>query len=108
MHNFTDWKKFLKRESFIELNARERPTALMDAGTAHEILGPFERLKSPCLPLQSIVAQANDGVVILPGSIAQALALMVAIGRAYQGGCMGEVSAAKIAGALERRCSCLS
>jgi malonate decarboxylase beta subunit len=97
----TDMDIFLARKSFIELNARERCTAVLDAGTCREILGPFDRLKSPWLPLQNIVAQADDGVVIARGTIDGAPAVVAAIESSYQGGSMGEVSGAKIAGALE-------
>jgi malonate decarboxylase beta subunit len=88
-------------DSFIELNARERARAILDAGTFRELLGPFERMKSPWLPLQGVVAQADDGVVIARGRIAGRPAVVAAIEGAYQGGSIGEVSGAKIAGALE-------
>jgi malonate decarboxylase beta subunit len=89
------------RESFIELSARERARAILDADTFRELLGPFARLKSPWLPLQGVVAQADDGVVIARGRIGGEPAVVAAIEGAYQGGSIGEVSGAKIAGALE-------
>lgn len=92
---------FLNRRSFIELSARERAAAILDAGTFRELLGPFDRLKSPWLPLQGVVAQADDGVVIARGLIDGAAAVIAAIEGAYQGGSIGEVSGSKIAGALE-------
>jgi malonate decarboxylase beta subunit len=92
---------FLERRSFIELSARERAEALLDAGTFRELLGPFDRLKSPWLPLQGIVAQSDDGVVIARGRIEGREAVVAAIEGAYQGGSVGEVSGAKIAGSLE-------
>lgn len=92
---------FLARRSFIELLARERARAVLDAGTFRELLGPFERLKSPWLPLQDIVQQADDGVVIARGQIEGHEAVVAAIEGAYLGGSIGEVSGAKIAGALE-------
>jgi malonate decarboxylase beta subunit len=97
----TDWKHFLERKSFIELKARERMLALLDPGSAREILGPFDRLKSPWLPMQGIVAQADDGVVLGRGTIDGQPAVVAAIESAFQGGSMGEVAGAKIAGALE-------
>jgi malonate decarboxylase beta subunit len=87
--------------SFIELTARERARAIVDAGSFRELLGPFERLKSPWLPLQEVVAQADDGVVVARGRIAGHRAAVAAIEGAYQGGSIGEVSGAKIAAALE-------
>jgi malonate decarboxylase beta subunit len=89
------------RRSFIELSARERARALLDAGTFRELLGPFARLKSPWLPLQDVVAQADDGVVVARGRIAGQPAVIAALESAYQGGSIGEVSGAKIAAALE-------
>jgi malonate decarboxylase beta subunit len=89
------------RDSFIELPARERARALLDAGTFRELLGPLERLKSPWLPRQGVVAQADDGVVVARGLIDGASAVVVAVEGAYQGGSIGEVSGSKIAGALE-------
>lgn len=89
------------RHSFIELSARERARAILDAGSFRELLGPFERLKSPWLELQGVVAQSDDGVVIARGRILGVSAVVAAVEGAYQGGSVGEVSGAKIAGALE-------
>jgi malonate decarboxylase beta subunit len=89
------------RQSFIELTARERARAILDAGTFRELLGPFERLKSPWLPLQGVVAQADDGVLVARGRIDGKAAVIAAVESAYQGGSIGEVSGSKIAGALE-------
>jgi malonate decarboxylase beta subunit len=99
-----DYRRFLERRSFIEMRARERARALLDPGSFRELLGPFDRIKSPWLPLQGIVAQADDGVVLARGTVDGAAALVAAIESAYQGGSTGEVSGAKIAGALELAC----
>lgn len=96
-----DYRRFLARSSFIEMAARERARAILDPGSFRELLGPFDRIKSPWLPLQGIVAQADDGVVLARGTLDGQPALVAAIESAYQGGSMGEVSGAKIAGALE-------
>jgi malonate decarboxylase beta subunit len=93
--------RFLARQSFIELSARDRARAILDAGSYRELLGPFDRLKSPWLPMQDIVAQADDGVVIARGLIEGRPAVIAAIESAFQGGSIGEVSGSKIAGALE-------
>jgi len=99
-----DYIQFLERRSFIEMHARERAAALLDTGSARELLGPFDRIKSPWLPLQGIVAQADDGVVLMRGTLDGKPAIVAAIESAYQGGSMGEVSGAKIAAALELVC----
>ncbi|CAM2146849.1 malonate decarboxylase beta subunit [Paraburkholderia tropica] len=91
----------LLRDSFIELSARERAAAVLDAGTFRELLGPFDRLESPWLPLQGIVCQADDGAVIARGTIDGQPAVVAAIESAFQGGSIGEVSGSKIAAALE-------
>jgi malonate decarboxylase beta subunit len=92
---------FMARESFIELTARERARHLLDAGTFRELLGPFDRVTSPWLPLQGIVCQADDGAVIARGTIDGEPAVICAIESAFQGGSIGEVSGSKIAAALE-------
>ncbi|EIF33631.1 malonate decarboxylase, beta subunit [Burkholderia sp. Ch1-1] len=91
----------LLRESFIELPARERARSLLDAGTFRELLGPFDRIESPWLPLQGVVCQADDGCVIARGTIGGEPAVVAAIESAFQGGSIGEVSGSKIAAALE-------
>jgi malonate decarboxylase beta subunit len=89
------------RESFIELPARERARSLLDAGTFRELLGPFDKIESPWLPLQGVVCQADDGCVIARGTIDGVPAVVAAIESAFQGGSIGEVSGSKIAAALE-------
>ncbi|VVD79890.1 Malonyl-S-ACP:biotin-protein carboxyltransferase MADC [Pandoraea eparura] len=91
----------IQRDSFIERDARRRALALLDPGTFRELVDPFERLSSPWLPRQGIVAQADDGVVVARGTLDSQPAVVLAIEGAFQGGSMGEVSGAKIAGALE-------
>jgi malonate decarboxylase beta subunit len=97
----TPVEQLLTRRSFIELSARRRAEALLDAGTFRELLGPFDRLSSPWLKPQGIVPQSDDGVVIARGRIGGREAVVAAIEGAYQGGSVGEVSGCKIAGALE-------
>jgi malonate decarboxylase beta subunit len=90
----------LQRGSFIELDARHRARALLDAGSMRELLDPFDRVRSPWLEMQGVAAQADDGVVVAKGTINRQPAVVLAIEGAYQGGSMGEVGGAKIAGAL--------
>jgi len=77
--------------SFVELDARARVRALLDAGTFRELIDPFER----------VVTQSDDGVVVGKGQIEGQPAVVLAIEGAFQGGSLGEVGGAKIAGALE-------
>jgi malonate decarboxylase beta subunit len=93
--------RLLKSRSFVELGARHRARALLDEGSFRELLDPFARVTSPWLPKQGIVTQADDGVVVARGAIDGQPAVIAAIEGAFQGGSMGEVGGAKIAGALE-------
>jgi malonate decarboxylase beta subunit len=94
-------RRRLTRASFVELNARDRARALVDPGTFRELLGPFDRVRSPWLPPQGIVAQSDDGAVIVRGTLAGSPVLVIAIEGAFQGGSIGEVGAAKISAALD-------
>ncbi|EPN58327.1 malonate decarboxylase subunit beta, partial [Pseudomonas syringae pv. actinidiae ICMP 18807] len=40
----TDNARLLSQHSFIELGARQRARALLDAGSFRELLGPFDRV----------------------------------------------------------------
>ena len=97
----TDIDKLLQRDSFIERNARSRAQALLDPGTFRELACPFERLYSPWLAMQQLVTQADDGVVVAKGLLEGAPTVVLAIEGGFQGGSMGEIGTAKIAGALE-------
>ncbi len=97
----TDSARLLNKHSFVELGARQRARALLDAGSFRELLDPFQRVMSPWLERQGVVPQADDGVVIAKGSIAGSPVVIAAIEGAFQGGSLGEVGGAKIAGALE-------
>jgi malonate decarboxylase beta subunit len=97
----TDTARLLSQHSFIELGARQRAKALLDPGSFRELIDPFERLMSPWLVQQGIVAQADDGVVVAKGTLAGLPVVIAAIEGAFQGGSMGEVGGAKMAGALE-------
>jgi malonate decarboxylase beta subunit len=95
---------FIHRESFIELDARARAHSLLDAGTARELLGPFDRVESPWLLMQGVTPQADDGCVVMKGKIAGQAAVVIALEGAFQGGSMGEVSGAKLTAALDLAC----
>jgi malonate decarboxylase beta subunit len=89
------------RTRFTELSARERAIALLDPGSFRELIGPFERLESPHLEPQGVVPACDDGVVVARGELDGERAVMLAVEGLFQGGGIGEVSGAKIAGALE-------
>lgn len=97
----TDSTRLLQQHSFVELGARQRARALLDDGSFRELIDPFERLVSPWLVKQGVVPQADDGVVIAKGTIDGKPVVICAIEGGFQGGSMGEVGGAKMAGALE-------
>jgi malonate decarboxylase beta subunit len=96
---------FINRQSFIELDARERAKALFDEGTSRELLGPFDRVESPWLPMQGVTPQEDDGCVVMKGKIAGQAAVVVALEGAFQGGSIGEVSGEKMTAALDLACA---
>jgi len=91
----------MKAQSYAEKSARERAIALLDPGSFRELLDPFARMESPHLPVQGIVPQSDDGLVIARGKIRDKDSLVLSLEAAFQGGSVGEVNGAKIAGALE-------
>src|SRR3984893_10004798 len=99
--NQLDPEQLLTRKSFIELSARDRAKALLDEGSYRELLGPFERLESPWLPMQGVVPQADDGLIVARGRIGGKDSIILAIEGQFQGGSTGEVSGAKMTVALD-------
>ncbi|MEG5264326.1 biotin-independent malonate decarboxylase subunit beta [Pseudomonas sp. JDS28PS106] len=97
----TDAARLLNQHSFIELGARQRARALLDEGSFRELLDPFDRVMSPWLAMQGVVPQADDGVVVAKGMLNGKPVVIAAIEGSFQGGSMGEVGGAKMAGALE-------
>jgi malonate decarboxylase beta subunit len=93
--------EFVLRHSFIELDARARAQSLIDAGSWRELVGPFDRIQSPWLPMQNIPPQSDDGCIVLKGAIAGKPAVVIALEGKFQAGSMGEVSGAKMTAALD-------
>ena len=94
-------QRLLGQHSFTELGARQRARGLLDADSFRELVDPFAKVISPWLPKQGIVPQSDDGVVVGKGLIDGQPTVIIAIEGAFQGGSLGEVGGAKIAGALE-------
>jgi malonate decarboxylase beta subunit len=92
---------YVQRHSFIELDARARAQSLMDPGSWRELVGPFDRIESPWLPMQGIAPQSDDGCVVLKGTITGEPAVLIALEGKFQAGSMGEVSGAKMTAALD-------
>lgn len=89
------------KNSFVECNGRERVRVLLDQSSFRELLNPFSGIESPHLEPQGIVPQSDDGVIIARGQLQGIPLLVISIEGNFQGGGIGEVSGAKIAGALE-------
>ena len=92
---------FVNRGSFIELSGRERAQALFDKGTWRELVGPFDRVVSPWLPMQGVAPQFDDGCIVIKGKISGKPAVAISLEGAFQGGSIGEVSGAKMVAALD-------
>src|SRR6516164_1397483 len=97
-------REYLQRTSFIELSARDRAKRLFDSGTERELAGPFDRIESPWLAIQGVTPQADDGCIVMRGSIGGQPAVVMAVNRSFQGGGIGEVSGAKLTAALDLAC----
>jgi malonate decarboxylase beta subunit len=92
---------FVRRPSFIELNGRERAQSLFDGNTWRELVGPFDRMESPWLPMQDVTPESDDGCIVIKGEISGKPAVAIALEGAFQGGSIGEVSGAKMTAALD-------
>lgn len=90
------------KNSFVELNARQRAFALVDAGTGRELVGALDYMISPHLMPQGIVPESDDGVVLVKGKVVDKNVVIISIEGKFQGGGIGEVSGAKIVAALEQ------
>ncbi|MBT2582822.1 biotin-independent malonate decarboxylase subunit beta [Planococcus sp. ISL-109] len=91
----------LLKTSFVESSGRERAHSILDDQSYKELLGPQDNIESPHLEPQGIVPQSDDGVVVAKGTINEHPAIVISIEGNFQGGGIGEVSGAKIAGVLE-------
>src|ERR1700740_634768 len=92
---------YLQCYSFIELNARERAKSLFDPGTGRELAEPFDRIESPWLAIQGVNPQADDGCIVMRGTIGGHQSILIAFDGSFQGGGIGEVSGAKLTAALD-------
>lgn len=90
------------KNSFVELNGRQRALALVDEGTGRELVGPEYDMISPHLEPQKIVPESDDGIILLKGKLDGKNVVVISIEGKFQGGGIGEVSGAKIVAALEK------
>lgn len=90
------------RHSYYEATARQRLSALLDAGSFHEFLPPEARVTSPHLPRLDLPVAFDDGVMVGRGRLDGQPVLAVSQEGGFLGGAVGEVHGAKITGLLER------
>lgn len=88
------------KNSFVELQGRERVNALLDKESGRELLGPFDQMIAPNLVAQGIVPESDDGIIVSRGTIDSISVVVIATEGKFQGGGIGEVSGAKIISAL--------
>ena len=98
---FNPTRSYLDRRSYIELNGRARAQSLLDQGTGKELVGPFDRVMSPWLPMQGIAPEFDDGCIVMKGRIAGKPAVVLSLEGGFQGGSIGEVSGTKMTAALD-------
>ena len=55
----------MMKNSFVELNGRQRAFSLLDENTGREIVGPEFDFISPHLEPQNIVPESDDGVIVV-------------------------------------------
>jgi malonate decarboxylase beta subunit len=90
------------RRSFLEANARQRISGIVDASTFRELLPPWERMTSPHLASLDMPAAFDDGVVVGSAWLGERRILIAAQEGVFMGGAVGEVHGAKLTGLLER------
>jgi malonate decarboxylase beta subunit len=88
--------------SYLEANARERVTQLLDAGSFREFLPPWQRVTSPHLAQLDAPVSFDDGVVIGQGKLHGKTLFAAAQEGGFMGGAVGEVHGAKLVGLLQR------
>ena len=86
--------------SWYEATARQRVSALLDAGSFEEFVGPSERAMSPHLPLFDLPRAFDDGIVVGRGWLDGRPVFIAAQEGRFMGGAFGEIHGAKLVGLL--------
>ena len=86
--------------SWYEASARQRVTALADAGSFVEFIGPEQREMSPHLAVFGLPEQFDDGMIIGSAKLDGRDVLVAAQEGRFMGGAFGEVHGAKLTGLL--------
>ncbi|MDD5286559.1 MAG: biotin-independent malonate decarboxylase subunit beta [Desulfuromonadaceae bacterium] len=94
--------KNVKPASFFESSARVRVAKLVDAGSFKEFCPPQLRRTSPHLARLNAPVAFDDGVAVGSATLAGHKILIAAQEGKFNGGAVGEVHGAKLAGLLDR------
>ncbi|WP_321345215.1 biotin-independent malonate decarboxylase subunit beta [Breoghania sp.] len=92
MSNWSD----LQNRSFLEAGARNRAIGIVDEGTFTELVGPFDRMTSPHLPVLGQAVAFDDGMVTGIGKIGKTPVFVISEEGRFNGGAVGEVGGAKM------------
>lgn len=87
---------------YIELNARDRISAVLDKNSFNEFLKPIEMLTSPHLVQLDLPAEFDDGVIIGSGKFEGQDVYIASQNFAFMGGAVGEINGAKLAGLCQK------
>lgn len=88
--------------SYLELNARQRLSRLLDADSLTEFLPPSLRVCSPHLAQLDAPVAFDDGVIIGRARLQEHSIMVAAQEGGFMGGAVGEVHGAKLVGLLQR------
>ncbi len=91
------WKQ-LQESGFFESSARERAWGLVEKGSFTELLGPKDRMQSPHLPVLGEAVEFDDGMVAGVGRLGKHPVFLLSQEGRFNGGAVGEVGGAKMAG----------
>jgi malonate decarboxylase beta subunit len=84
------------------LTGRKRAQSLFDEGTWKELVGPFDRMESPWLPLQGVAPQFDDGCIVIKGKNRRHGRSWQSLSKGlFRAAVSGEVSGAKMTAALD-------
>jgi len=96
----TNWSS-LQTQSFLESTARDRALGLVDEGSFTELVGPFDRMTSPHLPVLGQAVEFDDGMVAGIGKIGKTPVFVISQEGRFIGGAVGEVGGAKMVGTVK-------
>lgn len=95
IEEFNGYKRAAK--NYLELDARERISALVDVNTFTEWLNN-EEFYSPHLPALGLPVEADDGIIIGAAKLNSKKILIAAQQKDFMGGAVGEIHGAKLTG----------